>query len=48
MENEPDEVEEKDTVETVEETPQPQKGPVPAPIESPKGLGWFSGTSWGA
>lgn len=20
---------------------------VPAPIESPKGLGWFDGTSWG-
>lgn len=24
-----------------------QQAKVPAPIESPKGLGWFDGTSWG-
>jgi hypothetical protein len=23
------------------------KAPIPAPLENPKGLSWFDGTSWG-
>lgn len=35
-------------VEAVEEMQQINvKAKQPAPIESPKGLGWFDGTSWG-
>lgn len=26
----------------------PSEGPRPAPIENPKGLDWFKGTSWGS
>jgi len=30
-----------------EPTPRPPKTKTPAPLNNPKGLGWFDGTSWG-
>lgn len=33
--------------EEITNLPPVNKGPKPAPIENPKGLGWFDGTSWG-
>jgi hypothetical protein len=31
----------------IQEQQPPQKVKLAAPIENPKGLGWFDGTSWG-
>jgi hypothetical protein len=39
---------EEDAVKAVEEMQEaPQKTKLAAPLENPKGLGWFDGTSWG-
>ena len=41
-------VTEEEAVKAVEEMQEaPQKTKLAAPLENPKGLGWFDGTSWG-
>jgi hypothetical protein len=44
----PEEIVETTTEPVLEEpTPRPPKTKIPAPLNNPKGLGWFDGTSWG-
>lgn len=36
-------------VDVVSDTPSTQqRSKIPAPMNNPKGIGWFDGTSWGA
>lgn len=42
-----EEVKQEEVVPEVVDVPSTAKQKIPAPLENPKGLSWFDGTSWG-